>query len=173
MRAARRSRYLFLRDRSYPRRAHLSFLLSPQEQPLIVAAISLGDWLRTQRESTRQQRKLIERLQLALRTLPASAGEVAAEFGFHLHTHNGEGLVYRAWRVSLSGAGLEIYSVYTPDQPIDVSEKMAHELNFWVRPGETSGHNGHYLAEWIEEVRDPSRLRQGAFDFEVYAAYFD
>jgi hypothetical protein len=147
--------------------------LSSQEEPLIVAAVGLGDWLRVQRETTRQQRKLIERLQAALRALPGPVGDLAAEFGFHLHTHNGEGLLYRAWRVSLSGAGLEIYSVYTPDQPIEVTEKMAHELNFWVRPGETSGHDGHYLAEWIEEVRDPARLRQSALSFEVYAAYFD
>jgi hypothetical protein len=149
------------------------FHIAPAEQPLIVAAIQLGDWITAQRDTSRKQRKIVGQVQEALRQLPSIAKGVTAEYGFHLRTLNGTGLLYRAWRVSLSDAGLEIYSVYSPDEKIELTEKMSHELNFWIRPGETSGHNGHYLQQWIEEVADPSSLRTGAFEFAVYASYFD
>jgi hypothetical protein len=151
----------------------LQFLLSPVEQPLIAAAITLADWLLAQRETTRQQRNVIQRAQQALRGLPTVPAGVAAEYGFHARLLSDESLLYRAWRVSLSQAGLEIYSVYTPDTPIDLRDKMANELNFWIRPGETSGHDGHYRDAWIEEVRDPARFRAGALEFQVYATVFD
>lgn len=151
----------------------LQFQLSTTEEPLVAAALGLADWLVAQRETTRSQRKIIQQMQQALRQLPAVPNGLSAEFGFHYRSMNGEGWLYRAWRVSFSPAGLEIYSVYTPDQPIDVREKMANELNFWIQPGETSGHDGHYLSKWIAEVQNPATLRTGALEFEVHAVYFD
>ena len=151
----------------------LQYQLSQSEQSLVGAALGLADWLVAQRETTRGQRKIIQQLQEALRLLPSVPDGLSAEFGFHFRALNGEGWLYRAWRISFSPAGLEIYSVYTPDQPIDVREKMSNELNFWIRPGETSGHDGHYLAQWIAEVKTPDSLRAGALEFEVHAIYFD
>jgi hypothetical protein len=151
----------------------LQFQLLPAEQALLASAVALGDWLLAQPETTRQQKKIIELLQKALRVIPELPTGIAAEYGFHFRTLNEDSLLYRAWRVALSAAGLEIYSVYTPDQPIEIREKMSHELNFWIKPGETSGHDGHYLAQWIEEVRDPASVRTGALEFAIYAAYFD
>jgi hypothetical protein len=147
--------------------------LNEREQRLVGAALSLGDWLVAHRETSRKQRKIIEKVQQALRGLPAVPSGIAAEYGFHFRTLDGQKLLYRAWRVSLSSAGLEIYSVYSPDTPIDIKDKMSHELNFWIRPGETSGHDGHYLANWIHEVSDPAVLRNGALEFAVFAEYFD
>jgi hypothetical protein len=149
------------------------FQIAAAEKPLISAAIQLGDWITAQRDTSRKQRKIVGQVQQALRQLPAVAKGVTAEYGFHLRTMNGDGLLYRAWRVSLSDAGLEIYSVYSPEQKIELTEKMSHELNYWIRPGETSGHNGHYLEQWIDEVSSPDSLRNGAFEFAVYASYFD
>ena len=151
----------------------VQYLLSQQERPLINAALALGDWLVGLRETSRGQRKIIQKMQEALRTLPEVPRGIAAEYGFHCRVLNGNGLLYRAWKVSLSPAGLEIYSVYTPDQPIEIKDKMTHELNFWIKPGETSGHDGHYRQQWIEEVSNPAALISGAFEFAVYAAYFD
>ena len=147
------------------------FRIALPEQELVAAAIRLGDWLLAQRDVTRKQRRIITELQTALRQLP-TVPALAAEYGFQLRTLNGTGLLYRAWRVSLSRAGLEIYSVYSPDQAIELRDKMSHELNYWVRPGESSGHDGHYRAEWIEEVRDPAGFRVGALEFGVYAEYY-
>ncbi|MGH7459622.1 MAG: hypothetical protein ACREMA_01165 [Longimicrobiales bacterium] len=151
----------------------MQYLLNDREQPLVAAALAMGDWLVGLRETSRGQRKIIQKVQQALRGLPAVPRGVAAEYGFHCRVLNGNGLLFRAWKVSLSPVGLEIYSVYTPEQPIEIREKMSHELNFWVKPGETSGHDGHYLKEWIAELRDPAALRAGALEFEVYAAHFD
>ena len=150
----------------------MEFRIAPEEKGLITAALALGDWLAQQREASRKERRIIAEMQQALRALPA-VPKVRAEYGFHLRTLNGNGLLYRAWRVSLSNAGLEIYSVYSPDQKIELVEKMAHELNFWIRPGEDSGHNGHYRTEWIAEVSNPALLRPGALEFGLYAAYYD
>jgi len=140
---------------------------------MIVAAIALGDWIEKQRETSRKQRKIVKQMQEALRALPNVQKGVAAEYGFQFRTLNGGGLLYRAWRVSLSSAGLEVYSVYSPDQKIELAEKMSHELNYWIRPGETSGHDGRYLQEWIEEVSHPERFRAGSIEFGVYASTFD
>ncbi len=147
--------------------------MNAREQRLVAAAVALGDWLVAHRETSRKQRKIIEKIQQALRGLPAVSTDVAAEYGFHFRSLEGSQILYRAWRVSLSAAGLEIYSVYTPDKPIDIRDKMSHELNFWIKPGETSGHDGHFLDEWIEEAKDPALLRNGALEFGVYAEYFD
>jgi hypothetical protein len=147
--------------------------LIEREQRLVAAAVALGEWLMTYRETSRKQRKIIDKMLQALRALPTVPKGIAAEYGFHFRTLDGPNLLYRAWRVSLSAAGLEIYSVYTPDKPIDIKDKMSHELNFWIRPNETSGHDGHYLAQWIEEAKDPAQMKNGALEFAVYAEYFD
>ena len=149
----------------------MDFRIAPEEQGLIAAAIALGDWLAQQREAGRKERKIIAEMQQGLRALPA-VPKVRAEYGFQLRSLNGNGLLYRAWRVSLSDAGLEIYSVYSPEQKIELVEKMSHELNFWIKPGETSGHDGHYRAEWIEEVKNPAQFRPGSIEFGVFAAYY-
>lgn len=122
---------------------------------------------------SRKQRRIISEVQQALRQLPKASKGITGEYGFQLRNLNGDGLLYRAWRVSLSHAGLEIYSVYSPDRTIELTEKMANELNYWIRPGESSGHNGHYLAEWIDEVSDPDQFRPESIDFGIYASYFD
>ncbi len=148
------------------------FQIAPEEQPLVGAAIALGEWVTQQREAGRKDRKIVGEMLQALRALPA-VSKVRGEFGFQYRTLNGNGLLYRAWRVSLSDAGLEIYSVYSPDEKIELKDKMSHELNFWIRPGEGSGHDGHYRAQWIEEVKNPAQFRPGSIEFGVFASYYD
>jgi hypothetical protein len=150
----------------------LQFQISETERPLITAAVQLGEWLLAQREINRKQKKIVTQMLDALRRMPEVTDSVAAEFGFQLRTMNEGTLLYRAWRVSLSQAGLEIYSVYSPDKKIELADKMMHELNYWVKPGEGSGHDGRYIEEWIAEVREPERLKPGALEFALYAAYF-
>jgi hypothetical protein len=144
--------------------------LRPGDRPLIEAALRLGDWILARPDVTDRQRAAVGVLQAALRGLPAAPPNLIAEYGFHVRydPENGGGL-YRAWRVSLSPAGLEIYSVYSPDQKIEREEKLSHELNFWLRPNRVSRHDGFYVAEWIEEVNDPDRFRAGAADFTIVA----
>lgn len=151
----------------------MNYLISDTERPLIAAAIQLGDWLLAQREISRKQKKVVTQLLEALRRLPEVSPKIAGEYGFQLQTMVNGGLLYRAWRVSLSPAGLEIYSVYSPEKKIELTEKMSHELNYWIKPGETSGHDGKHVAEWIEEVGNPIRLRPGSLEFGLYAAFYD
>jgi hypothetical protein len=148
----------------------MMYKLRQQDQELIHAAITLGDWILAQRETTRSQRKAVTALQDALRKLPDAPPGIIAEYGFHARWESADGKgLYRAWRVSLSPAGLEIFSVYSPDEKIEYEEKLSHELNYWLRPERTNKHDGFYVAEWIEEVRDPARFREPGALFGLMA----
>jgi hypothetical protein len=139
----------------------MDYLLRPQDETLIRAALALGDWILAQPKVTRQNRRAVAALQDALRALPAAPPPMIAEYGFHARWDppDGKGGLYRAWRVSLSPAGLEIFSVYSPDEKIEYEDKLSHELNFWLRPAQLSRHDGYYVAEWMEEASNPERFR--------------
>jgi len=139
----------------------MSYVLREQDRVLIRAALGLGDWILNQPDVTRAQRRAVEAVQDAMRALPAAPPPMIAEYGFHARREIPEGNgLYRAWRVSLSPAGLEIFSVWSPDEKIEYEEKLAHELNYWLRPDRPSKHDGYYMAEWIAEVADPERFRE-------------
>lgn len=146
----------------------MSYVLRPLDQSLIRAALGLGDWIQAQSELSKSQRRAVAALQDALRALPQTPPPIVAEYGFHVRweSPDGNGL-YRAWRVSLSPAGLEIFSVYSPDEKIEYEDKLAHELNYWLRPARECKHDGFYFQEWIEEVSRPERFREngGLFGF--------
>ena len=148
----------------------MTYVLRPEDQRLVEAALRLGDWILAQKPS-RKERKAVEKLQAALRDLNAAPTNLIAEFGiearYGIDEDNG---LYRSWRVGLSPAGLEIFSVYSPDRKIEFEEKIAHELDFWLRPGVgPSDHDGFYVAEWLEEVRYPDRIRAEATLFSIIA----
>jgi hypothetical protein len=150
----------------------VSYVLRPQDQALIDAAIQLGDWILAQREAGRSQRKAVAALQDALRKLPGEPPDMVAEYGFHARWESADGKgLYRAWRVSLSPAGLEIFSVYSPDEKIEYEDKLSHELNYWLRPGRENKHDGFYVAEWMEEVRTPERFREPGVLFGLIAEH--
>ncbi|MCI0433599.1 MAG: hypothetical protein L0271_08110 [Gemmatimonadetes bacterium] len=148
----------------------MTYLLRPEDRTLIDAALRLGDWIRTQPGLNREQREAVDDLQAALRAMPDPPACLIAEYGFEARfgPEEANGL-YRAWRVGISPAGLEIFSVYSPDLKIDIEEKLTHELNFWLRPGRLSTHDGYNVAVWIREVEDPGQIRAGATLFDVIA----
>jgi hypothetical protein len=146
------------------------YTLRTNEEPLLNAALGLGDWLLAQNSISRQQTKAIVSLQDALRSLPRTPPPMIAEYGFHARWESADGNgLYRAWRVAFSPSGLEIYSVYSPDARIDFDDKVAHELNFWQRPSHPATHDGFYYEQWIEEVGDPDRFRKDAAVFGIIA----
>ncbi|WP_257292634.1 hypothetical protein [Endozoicomonas sp. ONNA1] len=58
------------------------FQILPEEQPLIEAAIKLGDWLWQQESVTKRQKQFIKELQCALSNLPDSTPDVSGGYGF-------------------------------------------------------------------------------------------
>jgi hypothetical protein len=150
------------------------YTLRTDEEPLLRAALGLGDWLLAQSGVSRQQKKAIAALQEALRSLPGTPPPMVAEYGFHARWESADGSgLYRAWRVALSPSGLEIYSVYSPDTSIEFEDKVANELNFWQRPSHAPTHDGFYYDEWIAEVGDPDRFRSDAAVFGILAELDD
>jgi hypothetical protein len=148
------------------------YSLRPDDEPLLIAALGLGDWILAQSRVSRQQEKAVGAIQDALRSLPGTPPPMIAEYGFHARYESldGKGL-YRAWRVALSPSGIEIYSVYSPDEKIEFEEKVSHELYFWQRPSHPATNDGFYYAEWIDEVADPDRFRQDAAIFGFMAEF--
>lgn len=150
----------------------MPYVLRPQDESLIRAALELGDWILAQREVSRSQRKAILALQDALRGLPALPAPMVAEYGFHVRRESPDGKgIYRAWRVSLSPAGIEIFSVYSPDEKIEYEDKLSHELNYWLRPDRESKHDGFYCEEWMAEVRSPEQFRENGALFGIMAEH--
>jgi len=149
------------------------YTIRPDDERLLRAAIALGDWILARDGTTRRQKDAVKRLQDALRELPGTPPPIIAEYGFHVRYEtalDGRGL-YRAWRVALSPSGIEIYSVYSPDEGIDFEDKVARELNFWQRPHRPASSDGTYFDEWIEEVSDPDRFMEGSAMFGVMAEF--
>jgi hypothetical protein len=148
------------------------YTVRPEDEPLLRAAIGLGDWIVAQRGVSRKQKRAVAALQDALRSLPGTPPPMIAEYGFHARWEPpaGDGL-YRAWRVALSPSGIEIYSVFSPDEKIEFEDKVARELNFWQRPARPATHDGFFYEQWIEEVSDPNRFRQDAALFECMAEF--
>ena len=151
--------------------AVLKYDIRPQDEALVEAAIGLGDWILAQESTTRAQRRAVVSLQKALRGLPWAEGTAETiEYGFHVRTDppDGRGL-YRAWRVMMGPSGLEIFSVYSPDAPIDIESKGERELNLWIRPDRTNAHDGYYYEEWMAEVARPEQFRLPDTLFGIHA----
>jgi hypothetical protein len=151
----------------------MQYDIRPQDRPLVLAALELGDWILGQEGITEPQRDAVQALQSALFRLPDASPEIAGEYGFNVRYGDDAGSLYRAWGVSLSRAGLEIYSVYSPDPRIDLWEEMTHELDFWLRPGADNQHDGFYFGEWIDEVREPLRHQIAGADFQIQAELYE
>lgn len=146
------------------------YTVRPEDAPLLHAAVGLGDWILAQRGVSRRQKRAVAALQDALRSLPGTPPPLIAEYGFHARweSPDGKGL-YRAWRVALSPSGIEIYSVFSPDEKIEFEDKVARELNFWQRPAKPATHDGFFYEEWIDEVSNPDQFRRTAALFECMA----
>lgn len=155
--------------------ASLKYDIRPQDEALVEAAIDLGDWILSQKSTSRSQRRAVVALQKALRGLPwVEWSAETIEYGFHVRVEppDGPGL-YRAWRVMLGPSGLEIFSVYSPDAPIDIESKGERELNLWIRPDRPNSHDGYYFEEWIAEVARPDQFRGTGVLFGIHAVVMD
>jgi hypothetical protein len=153
----------------------LKYDIRPQDEALVEAAIALGDWILVQKSTSRGQRRAVVALQKGLRGLPwAEWSPETIEYGFHVRTDppDGRGL-YRAWRVMMGPSGLEIFSVYSPDTPIDIESKGERELNLWIRPDRPNSHDGYYYEEWMSEVSRPEEFRGPDVVFGIHAEIMD
>jgi hypothetical protein len=153
----------------------VAYDIRPRDEALIRSAIALGDWILAQPATNRKQKKATEALLKQLRGLPAGNTDGRTiEYGFHIRQDPlAGGGIYRAWRVSLGPSGLELFSVYSPDAPIDIEEKGLHELNLWIRPDRPNDHDGYYYDEWIAEVSNPGQFQARDTLFGIHAEILD
>ncbi|KEQ17156.1 hypothetical protein [Endozoicomonas numazuensis] len=169
------------------------FQILPEEQPLIEAAIKLGDWLGKQKSVTKQQKQIIKDLQYALSNLPDSAPGVSGSYGFSVcdkavSTWNGEMPVptgkFQEWCVYYSSGNnndesireycvLEIFSIYSPypEQHFDDLAGVSKELGLYRATTESKGgicsEDHEVILDWIESVSDPEQFLVEGVDFKI------
>ena len=157
----------------------MDFQLKLQDDPLIRAALGLGDWLLVYPDTTEEQKTAVFLLQDGLRRLPAVTPGLDAEYGFRIIAAD-EALtgIDRSWRVNLyPPCNLDITNCYTPfPYPTDedewmelVHEMMAHELFFEIEAGKPHDIGTYYFEEWIAEVGSPASLLTEGYHLEIEA----
>lgn len=62
----------------------MEFQIKPEDEPLIQAAIGMGDWLLAHPDTTEEQKQAIVLLQDGLRHLPAIMPGLDAAYGFEI-----------------------------------------------------------------------------------------
>lgn len=151
----------------------MEFQIKPEDEPLIQAAIGMGDWLLAHPDTTEDQKQAIVLLQEGLRRLPAVTPGLDAAYGFEIWTgeHEPVGLD-RAWEVTLYPPGiLEIFSIYTPHPyPADIQDMTQFELMFRLEAGQPNFADVFYADEWITEVNAPEAFLQDGAGFEIDAS---
>lgn len=136
------------------------FVIRPEHEPLVKAAIGLGDWILREPELTEDERRIVLDLQDALRRLPEDSPGCDLSYGFVAEWSLPHPEMGRGWYVALDPLeGLQFFSVFnSPD--LSSPEQAARELSFALRPDWTGPVDDYYQAEWIAEVSDSDRFRR-------------
>lgn len=143
-------------------------LLDKSHQPIINAAIQLGDWLLALDNLMDADKAAIKAVQATLKKLPEIDGGTLAMYGFSIERGDQNSGLVRGWDVSLEyfakdaerQGGLEIFSSYIPipetaDNAV-LAEKASREVYFHWPINETCNViNAESAQQWIDEVSHP------------------
>jgi|SRR5690554_1673843 len=143
-------------------------LLDKNHQPLIAAAIQLGDWLLTLGNLTDADKDAIKAVQTALKKLPEIHDRTMAMYGFSIERGDQNSGLVRGWDLSLEyfandaerQGGLEVFSSYIPipettDTAV-LAEKKNREIYFhWPLGDICSFIKAEQAQQWIDEVSRP------------------
>jgi len=151
--------------------AHIQ--LSEAHQPILKAAIALGNWLLTLDGLSQQDKTAIENVQSALLTLPVLKEDTLAMYGFSIERGDSEQGLVRGWDISLEyfagdpeqQGGLEIFSSYIPIPETTnkqlVAQKKRNEVYFHWSMGDVCSFVPEKQAtQWINDVTDPLQYAQ-------------
>ncbi|MEX0615446.1 MAG: hypothetical protein WD177_06005 [Methylophaga sp.] len=162
--------------------AHIQ--LSEAHQPILKAAIALGNWLLTLDGLSQQDKAAIENVQSALLTLPELKEDTLAMYGFSIERGDSvQGLV-RGWDISLEyftadpeqQGGLEIFSSYIPiPETTDtqlLAQKKRNEVYFHWSIGDVCSYVPEkQAAQWINDVTDPLQYAQPGDRLRIEVVY--
>ena len=163
--------------------------LDPQQQPLIHAAIEMGNWMKQCPETNEQARAAIEAIQQTLQSLPTLPDQTLAMYGFSIERGNAEQGLVRGWDVSIEyfaddseqQGGLELFSSWLPipesTAPDVLATKREKEVYFHWAIGDVCCYVNNTKAEqWQQQVQQPfamlepgDRLRLEIVYQEFYA----
>jgi hypothetical protein len=143
------------------------------DQPLIDAALRLGDWLAAQGATSNKQRIAIQEVQQFLRALPEHTHDIDAEYGLRLNPiDDGDpDAVVRAWGVGVTPGGFEFYSSTTRINDPNPWDRSTCELQWSLKLGDRNGNSNKNVEGWIAELCDPRKLIVPGYILSV-ATYF-
>jgi hypothetical protein len=158
----------------------MEFQIKPEDEPLIQAAIGMGDWLLAHPDTTEEQKQAIVLLQDGLRRLPAVTLGLNADYGFSIISADDAVVgLNRSWSVSLYPPyRLDIGNCYNPfpypegdeDYMALVHKMMAHELFYEIEAGKPNNIGTYYYEEWIAEVASPEPYLKQGYRLEIEAS---
>jgi hypothetical protein len=153
-------------------KTELVISLAPEEQPIIQAAIELGDWLIAQFEMTDGQVAKIHRAQALLRKGVFPPSDEAYDYALDA---NGNGLG-RSWGILFSSVELEVYSIYKPKSGYVEPGGIVNEAALWHMIDQEDEfiwkvgclHDQPYDgSRWIDEVSCPEKYAAQGFELDV------
>lgn len=162
--------------------AHIQ--LSASHQPVLNAAIALGNWLLTLEGLSAPDKAAIENVQSALLALPTLKEDTLAMYGFSIERGDANQGLVRGWDISLEyfaadpeqQSGLEIFSSYIPipettDEKL-IALKKRNEVYFHWSVGDVCSYVPEkQAAHWINEVTDPLQYAQPGDRLRIEVVY--
>lgn len=138
-----------------------------EDQPIISAAIGLGDWLLAQPALTGNSAQTVRALQDALHSLPTVRVPTFLSYALNVSEGDKDDGLHREWCVALFApdrrrASLEIFSLYNPAPMPHASgasgfwDMVQREDWFLWDTKRPSVYAAEQFARWIEEIRDPN-----------------
>ena len=143
------------------------FAIEPADLPILEAAIALGDWIKSQDDTSAIDRAIVESVQEALRRLPEATESVNGEYEVRVVTREDDRKVLRLWSVGITDRTLDIALIHGTEPPSSPWEDDAHELELSLGYDWGPLRDLHCADEWIGGALDPDSLRRGAEEFEI------
>lgn len=158
--------------------------LNDIHQPLLQAAIHLGEWLLMLEGLAEQDKSAIKNVQSALLKLPAIEDDTLAMYGFSIEQGDLQQGLVRGWDISLEyfpaeterQGGLEIFSSYLPLPETTnkqlLAEKKQHEVYFhWPIGDICSFISTAQATQWINAISDPLQYAQSGDRLRIEVVY--
>lgn len=158
--------------------------LNDTHQPILQAAIHLGEWLLMLDGLTEQEKSAIKNVQSALLKLPIIEDNTLAMYGFSIEQGDLQQGLVRGWDISLEyfpaeterQGGLEIFSSYLPLPETAnkqlLAEKKQHEVYFhWPIGDVCSFISTAQATQWIDAVSDPLQYAQSSDRLRIEVVY--
>ena len=141
-----------------------------EDQPLIEAAIQLGEYLKRINQISQEQKDIIQQVQDILKSIPhyirGFKGCYQLEITNSTEPPESGKKVY--WAVEIFDDVIEIFSDYeTIPKLKDRYEDIKNELVFFLIAGKTNKNSTDIYEQWIKEISNPESFLTDGYHMEI------